>query len=1023
MNVAKYALPHQLKPGTMLHGKYVLEGVLGEGGFGITYKGRDTTLDIPVAIKEYYPVGVAHRNNTHSQTVTTNSGRPEETFTKGKDSFLNEARVLAKFSREPGIVSVGNFFNENNTAYIVMEFLEGITLKSWLKNNGNISADYALDLLRPVMRTLANIHQQELIHRDISPDNIMLMPDGTLKLLDFGAARTVSNMDEKSLSVMLKPGYAPEEQYRSRGAQGPWTDVYALCTTIYKCITGITPDDATQRSYRDEVKPPSQLGAKITPAQEAVLLKGMAVLQVNRYQNIQELVQAFHAASVAVDIPVPPVVEEDANKTVLADEPEAGSEPEADSVMSGVAYAGVHNHEVSAMRGNDAEVSRFNHEQARAVPPPIRDAQTPNFDAQNPIHDEKYPVGKPQPPIRGPENPQIPKKKKKKRRGLKIVAGIFGGLFALIAILIIWAYLGDIGDMDRSNRPLAMNEINNERMSVSFNREPTPEELTQLANMPYLNNVSLSYNGISNETLTSIGQITNITRLSLGSSGPSHREEPQMVDLSLITGLYNLEMLSIIYVANADLSPISELNRLHSLTVIHSPISGLSALVDLPRFNTLVLTSNPLDDISDLTGIAGLQNVNFRDTYVSDLTPLRYSTGITTLAVSNTRITSLDGVENMRLSGLLAQNNQITDISALADVETLRWVNLSNNNISDISALANKEALQEVRISNNQVSDLSPLMGGSSLRMLLANNNNIQSLNGLQNTGELRELQINNNNISNLDELYGSIRLEIILAANNGLTCIAGLVNVTQLTEVNFNNGQISDISLLAQSAEHLTSIQLVNNEISDISALADMQSLALLALDGNNITNISPLGQSPHIINLFLHNNNISDISALAAMYRLVFLDLSGNQISDISAIENVAMLDAPFVLDISSNNISDISSIPSTDYAALFIYNNPIMDYSRLDGMVIRVIGFTYHEGADYSPLVELQGSRNMYAVDTPLARRVNLENLLGRRVEFVSTYEITEFKQGQRDAVTGRVDPAEEDNDGGGGGEYDD
>ena len=242
--------PHHLMPGTILKGRFLVGTALGEGGFGITYIGRDLQLDMRVAIKEFYPNGYVNRNNTVAPVVSIATyGEHRDFFEAGRERFLREARILARFSNEEGIVNVRDFFEENNTAYIVMEFLDGQTLKEYLKDNGTLTPDQTVSLLMPVMNSLKKVHAQGMIHRDIAPDNIMLV-DGKVKLLDFGAARNVSSAANKSLSVMLKPGYAPEEQYRTKGEQGPWTDIYALSATMYKCITGITPDEAPDRQAK-----------------------------------------------------------------------------------------------------------------------------------------------------------------------------------------------------------------------------------------------------------------------------------------------------------------------------------------------------------------------------------------------------------------------------------------------------------------------------------------------------------------------------------------------------------------------------------------------------------------------------------------------------------------------------------------------------------------------------------------------------------------------------------------------------
>ena len=284
---------HHLLPGTVLENRYLIGYAIGEGGFGITYIGRDLKLDMVVAVKEYYPNGFVNRNNTADNRITITSREKAEYVENGKKQFIREARILAKFSGNQSIVDVRDHFECNNTAYIVMEYIQGITLSTYIKTNGNFAATDLIKRMLPLFRALKLIHKNGLIHRDISPDNIMILPNGSLKLMDFGAAREVNFDDKKSLSIVLRPGYAPEEQYRSKGEQGPWTDIYAACATIYKCITGVTPDESTERVYADELQPPSRCGVDIPLRYEQALMKGLAVYQKDRYQSVDELIEAF----------------------------------------------------------------------------------------------------------------------------------------------------------------------------------------------------------------------------------------------------------------------------------------------------------------------------------------------------------------------------------------------------------------------------------------------------------------------------------------------------------------------------------------------------------------------------------------------------------------------------------------------------------------------------------------------------------------------------------------------------------
>lgn len=285
---------HQIPVGTVMQGKYLVGKVLGQGGFGITYLGWDLFLELPVAIKEYFPSGVVMRDSSHSLSVSCSAGDAGGRFQHNRERFLREAKSLARFEGCPEIVRVTNYFLENNTAYIVMEYVEGITLKQYVKNHGGkLSAEETFRLLQPVMQALDKIHATGLIHRDISPDNIMLLPDGGTKLIDFGAVRDVHNADvdqplTKSTEAILKQGYAPIEQYQKRGALGPWTDVYALCATIYYCLTGEVPMDAPERVLSDEEFTWNDIPG-LTAQQKEALEAGMALLPKDRTQSMKAL--------------------------------------------------------------------------------------------------------------------------------------------------------------------------------------------------------------------------------------------------------------------------------------------------------------------------------------------------------------------------------------------------------------------------------------------------------------------------------------------------------------------------------------------------------------------------------------------------------------------------------------------------------------------------------------------------------------------------------------------------------------
>jgi serine/threonine protein kinase len=303
--------PLQLKPRTLLHEQYLIGRALGDGGFGITYLSWDLGLESRLAIKEYMPNGVAGRSGGESKVVPYTEQTKQE-FEWGLDRFLEEARTLKKFSNHPGIVAVDTVFKDNGTAYLVMEFLDGVTFEEFLaRRGGHITFETAMRVVLPSMDALAAVHAEGILHRDISPDNIYLTRSGKVKLIDFGAARNALGQKSRNLSIILKEGYAPEEQYRASGIQGPWTDVYAMAATLYHAITGRIPQPALDRQAQDKLQWPSQLQIQIEPRIEAALMKALSIKASDRFQSMEDFkaaltggVTSFSSAPVGFAAPV-----------------------------------------------------------------------------------------------------------------------------------------------------------------------------------------------------------------------------------------------------------------------------------------------------------------------------------------------------------------------------------------------------------------------------------------------------------------------------------------------------------------------------------------------------------------------------------------------------------------------------------------------------------------------------------------------------------------------------------------------
>lgn len=288
--------PYCLKTGTCLNHRYYTGLVLGEGGFGITYIGWDQTLSISVAIKEYYPKGMIRRTviqNYGDGAYCYDDSFMQEPYQKGMKAFMQEARNLAGFHQLDGVAVVRDYFMENDTAYIVMDYIQGSSIEKYIKEHGRLPADQVIKMLRPVMDTLQIMHVNHMIHRDVSGDNLLVTPKGTVKLVDFGSARRMADQDH-TMTVMYKRGYAPEEQYRSKGEAGPWTDIYSICVVMYYMISGVMPEEATQRLMADQTVPLFHMdGVEITREQSDAIEKGMSVLAADRFKSMSELLKAL----------------------------------------------------------------------------------------------------------------------------------------------------------------------------------------------------------------------------------------------------------------------------------------------------------------------------------------------------------------------------------------------------------------------------------------------------------------------------------------------------------------------------------------------------------------------------------------------------------------------------------------------------------------------------------------------------------------------------------------------------------
>jgi serine/threonine protein kinase len=284
---------YQLPVMYALDDRYVIGRVLGEGNFGITYLAFDAKHGVRTAIKEYYPTGFATRDGAD---VKPYSGDKSAYFKRGIEKFKSEANALAQFADKPGIVKIRETIETNGTVYIVMEFVEGKTLEERLTLDNTLSEKDLLAIMKPMIASLAEIHKTGIMHRDIAPDNIIIEPSETAKLIDFGSAVVADGSGNSTMSI-VKHGFAAEEQYdMNRERQGPWTDVYSLCAVMYRVLTGKLPPDALDRLRGDKIE---ELPDDISESTRNALKFGLTVFADKRTQSAEELYAELYEGKIS----------------------------------------------------------------------------------------------------------------------------------------------------------------------------------------------------------------------------------------------------------------------------------------------------------------------------------------------------------------------------------------------------------------------------------------------------------------------------------------------------------------------------------------------------------------------------------------------------------------------------------------------------------------------------------------------------------------------------------------------------
>lgn len=702
-NEEKY--PNALTCGTILNGRYIVGRVLGQGGFGITYVAWDYQSKNSVAIKEYFPDTMAIRTD-HISVFPYNADR-EESYTYGKEKFLQEAKTLFEFGDNPNIVNVLSFFEENGTAYFVMEYVSGDSLKNLLAKNkkegGGLSWEETIKIVLPIMDALSTVHEKGIIHRDVAPDNIAVMPDGKTKLLDFGAARYSMGEKSQSISVILKHGFAPSEQYARHGRQGPYTDVYAMGATIYNVLTGRIPSDSVERNGEDDLVLPSALGSDIPPYAERALVKALAVNARDRFQTMSDFKNALIGVSETPD-------QEDI----------ASGTPVSNTSVGETA-----SHKTSALgesdRKNDSE--------------PLSD---------------------------------VPAGKRKKRFGLLFVP--IAILAAVIIYMVYFSvsrvkicgetFKKDTTYVSIKNATLSSKDL---KKLTSFSRLYTlnleeckfeGDDLSGIL-LTNLQTLRLTYCELTEKQTESLdfSAFEKLANLDLTGSKSGFR------DLSMLSPVSSrLKELNISETSISDLSGIEEMKELWQFYASDCGIREISLLSGLTSLEYLDLSGNEIETLEPLKEMENLQELIVSRNALKDLTGIENCLHLRKLYSDDNHIQSLDCLRNATiLEDVLLQNNEIEKIDVLAkSAASLKKLNLSGNQISDLSALSGASALLQLNISNNRIASLDPLSGCTALEDLYASHNEITSLTALNDLPALKTLDLSNNALEGIIDLGNS---------------------------------------------------------------------------------------------------------------------------------------------------------------------------------------------------------------------------------------------------------------------------
>ena len=694
-----------LPPGSILSGKYIVGKIIGQGGFGITYLAYDTKHEKKVALKEYYPVTYSKRGED-GVTVAASRAEDAELYKSGMEKFYEEASLVSRFNGNPNIVSVYEFFYENDTAYFVMELLRGISLKAYIDEHGCLSPEETLYIADKVSNALMVTHSANTLHRDISPDNIMLCADGNVKIIDFGAARQVAADNPKSMSVILKQGFAPLEQYQRRGKQGPWTDLYSLGATLYYTQTKVCLDDPMSRSDDDSEFQSNSFN--IEPQLWEVIRHSLNIKIDERYKDAFEFRTALDKIeykSKAITVKLPEEETVPLTPTPLTEQGAAVYPAEKKplnkkliAILSGamgiviVAVITVIAVALGGKRGSiDTKPDGNNYQQTSTVQSAFNGQSTSETGGTGGTGSASStavstPATSPSALTSSSTSSQTP---------------------ATSSSVSTSSSTGSQTPVSSSSASKSSSMSSQTPVSSS-----SASKSSSTSSQTPVSSSSKSSSTSSQSSTSSKPASSSSTSTTTSSSSTPVPSTPTTVTIkgkSYSTSLTELD-LSNQGLTSSDIADLKLFKNLQTLNLNGNNVSDISVLANCTSLTRLALTGNGISDISPLAKCTKLTTLYINENNISNVSALSKCTALDTLYLDKNKLTNISGLEYCnKIRVLHINNNSISDISGLAKLTALSSLYLNNTNVSDISALKNLKGLSIVYLDGTAVNDLSPL--------------------------------------------------------------------------------------------------------------------------------------------------------------------------------------------------------------------------------------------------------------------------------------------------------------------------